>query len=1293
VSCVRVRARLAIAIFAVLAAAPAATAHAATVDVSGGTLRYVAGSDETSALALAPDLGAVSVAESGLAPLTAGSGCATVFPGRVRCTGVSRIVLTLGPRDDRVTSTSALPTTVSAGDGDDEILLGAGDDVLDGGPGDDLLRGGEGDDTADYANRVRDVGVSIDDRGGDGERGEDDDVRTDVENLVGGLGDDTLTGSAGANVLRGGDGSDRFIGGRGADTFIGGSGQDVADYSDRTEDLRLDDDGYADDGASGEGDNIGPDVDDLLGGSGDDAITGSSWFNTLRGGAGDDVLDGRDHDDLLDGGPGADTLRGGRGHDALEGGDGADDLEGGDGDDRLQGGRGADAFDGGSGIDTVDYSDRRAAVSVDLEDEWGAGEPGEGDRLVSGVNAATGGAGGDRLSGDGGANRLTGGDGADVLDGRSGNDDLRGGGGWDIVTYASRRSGVSVSLDDGANDGQGGEGDNVRSDVEQLIGGSGADRLRGDGDRNVLQGGSGDDDLWGHGGDDLVEGGSGHDEAWGGSGNDRLDLASGNNKAWGEDGHDPLVADSGRDQLDGGPGNDGAWGNGGDDRLTGGDGDDHLDGASGNDTLEGRRGNDGLYGADGNDTLRGAEDNDRLDGARGNDRLEGGSGDDSMDAGDGSDKLTGNDGGDHLAGGPGDDQLYGGAGADALDAGDGDNKAYGEADADRIWAGGGRDHLDGGNGDDHVDGGEGDDKVYGANDQDRLNGGGGNDRVEGGNGNDGVDGGWGNDRVDGDNGDDHVAGGPGQDTLDAGSGADSLAGGDNNDALRGGDGPDVLDGGAGDDALDGGDDADRLQGGDDRDELSGRDGYDVLDGGGGPDEIDGGEGEDTVDYGARAGAVSVTNDGRADDGFNGERDNVTGSVDRIVGGNGADHLRQTQDHPTILDGGPGNDTLTGGDRADQLRGGDGNDRLTGNKGADDFDAGGGADTVSAADGIKDFIGCGDGRDSIRADRTDTRSGCEKTTWGSPTGKATPAAPPASSPTAGRLRGTKLLRGRGRFVTIPGSGGIKIDRRLLADIRYLKAKYKIAITAGYALQGHAHNGEHPIGLGLDIVPGRDGSWKHIDRLARWAEPRQNRPRAPFRWVGYNGDAGHGRGHHLHLSWSHGKTRRGRPAPWVRVLNFKGGKPTRSPGASLRPLALRSNRGKYPRVRTGLRAVPRCQGANQLKPTWKAAGKAFGIRWTVLASITQIESSFGCNMGPSSAGAIGWTQFMPGTWRMYGMDADGDGKASPYNSVDAIFSSARYLRASGAPKSYTKALYAYNHAMWYVRKVLAGAKRFR
>lgn len=133
-------------------------------------------------------------------------------------------------------------------------------------------------------------------------------------------------------------------------------------------------------------------------------------------------------------------------------------------------------------------------------------------------------------------------------------------------------------------------------------------------------------------------------------------------------------------------------------------------------------------------------------------------------------------------------------------------------------------------------------------------------------------------------------------------------------------------------------------------------------------------------------------------------------------------------------------------------------------------------------------------------------------------------------------------GGGRFVDIPRFPGERIDRRLLADVRYLARKYKIFVTDGFSTDPvHSANGEHPIGLALDIVPDRSrgGRWRDLGRLARWAEPRPNQPRLPFRWVGYNGDSGHGRGHHLHLSYAHsGKRRFGRPMRTMYSLRCPG-----------------------------------------------------------------------------------------------------------------------------------------------------------
>src|SRR3954471_543448 len=107
---------------------------------------------------------------------------------------------------------------------------------------------------------------------------------------------------------------------------------------------------------------------------------------------------------------------------------------------------------------------------------------------------------------------------------------------------------------------------------------------------------------------------------------------------------------------------------------------------------------------------------------------------------------------------------------------------------------------------------------------------------------------------------------------------------------------------------------------------------------------------------------------------------------------------------------------------------------------------------------------------------------------------------------------------------------------------------------------------------------------------------------------------------------------------------------------------------------------------LLPIYQAAGVQYGIRWEVLAAINEIETDYGRNLNVSSAGAVGWMQFMPATWAMYGTDANHDGKRDPYNPVDAIFATARYLKAAGGQQDINRAIFAYNHADWYVDSVL-------
>ncbi|MGI8871091.1 MAG: calcium-binding protein [Candidatus Limnocylindria bacterium] len=259
-------------------------------------------------------------------------------------------------------------------------------------------------------------------------------------------------------------------------------------------------------------------------------------------------------------------------------------------------------------------------------------------------------------------------------------------------------------------------------------------------------------------------------------------------------------------------------------------------------------------------------------------------------------------------------------------------------------------------------------------------------------------------------------------------------------------------------------------------------------------------------------------------------------VTRIVvdAGDGDDTVTIGVKVPARVNAGAGNDTVNGGEGGDRLVGGDGNDSLHGNGGNDsisgdsgvDFlDAGPGADRLYARDKRSEPVWCGSGSgDRAQVDEFDQPSdACESVDYG-------------SLGQSGRLRN---ITGGGRFVAIPGQPGERIDRRLLPDILYLIKRFHVRVTDGYSLSSvHSAGGEHPIGVGADFVPGPGGSWDQVDRLARWAEPSQDHPRRPFRWVGYNGDYNHGRGNHLHLSWMHSPGSRGVPVRSVWVWDVRG-----------------------------------------------------------------------------------------------------------------------------------------------------------
>jgi Ca2+-binding RTX toxin-like protein len=492
---------------------------------------------------------------------------------------------------------------ITGGSGNDTLIGTQSANVLKGGPGADNLRGDLGVDTVDYSDRATSVSVTIGNNGtasagddgnaSDGPAGARDNVQSDVENVLGGAGNDTLVGSdpffaydqelarTGQNRLRGGPGDDTLDGKLGPDVLQGDGGTDTLTYGDRTGSVTATIDGAADDGGAEDidpislrRDNILDDVENVIGGAGDDVLTGDGDGNALEGGLGDDSIDGGGGNDSLSGGGGNDALQGAAGDDALNGGEdndvmnggsGGDALDGGSGDDNLDGGTGADALIGGDGTDVADYSAALTPVSVNPNGAADDGVGGEGDNVAGDVESANGGADDDTLIGNGGNGVLNGGDGNDVLDGGGGADTLIGGAGLDAASYASRTGAVAVDLSAPGGDGEAGENDNVTSDVEKVVGGAAGDTLTGDANPNVLSGGAGGDTLSGGGGSDGLIGGADNDTLSGGDGSDVLS---------GDDGKDTLRGDADSDSLNGGTGDDSLDGGAGADIISGGDDND-----------------------------------------------------------------------------------------------------------------------------------------------------------------------------------------------------------------------------------------------------------------------------------------------------------------------------------------------------------------------------------------------------------------------------------------------------------------------------------------------------------------------------------------------------------------------------------------------------------------------------------------------------------------------------------------------------------------------------------------------
>jgi Ca2+-binding RTX toxin-like protein len=275
----------------------------------------------------------------------------------------SRDVLDGGLGEDNIEGEGGNDSIVG-GDGSDARLAGdAGNDTIQGGDGEDVIDGGEGEDTviAGPENDVVNGGAGIADRirydepnrggpvvvdlatgtaGKDGGPGETTEDALGFERVTGTAADDSLTGDAQVNQLNAGGGDDVLLGAGANDVLRGGDGLDTVSYAERGPGapVAVTLDGAAGDGAAGESDDVGSDIENAVGGAGGDRLTGNDGPNALEGGPGADALNGLGGADAFRAGAGDDTVQ------ALDGsaetvdcGDGAGDQADADRADQLIG--------------------------------------------------------------------------------------------------------------------------------------------------------------------------------------------------------------------------------------------------------------------------------------------------------------------------------------------------------------------------------------------------------------------------------------------------------------------------------------------------------------------------------------------------------------------------------------------------------------------------------------------------------------------------------------------------------------------------------------------------------------------------------------------------------------------------------------------------------------------------------------------------------------------------------------------------------------------------------------------
>jgi Ca2+-binding RTX toxin-like protein len=905
--------------------------------------------------------------------------------------------LTGGSGNDTLTGNS-LANTITGNGGNDTISGGLGSDILVGGLGNDTYRfggnssggeldvvteaAGEGTDTLDFSSRADSVymnlGDSILQQGVHAGRSVKLSSSTGIENLIGGSGNDVLTGNSLNNEITGNVGHDTLNGGAGSDVLIGGSGNDSYLFDAVTSGTEND----VVTEASGQGVdtldffpltvgvtiNIGDatnnqsvhtgrriklssstGIDNVIGGSGNDTLTGNSLANMLAG-------------DL--------------GNDTLNGGSGSDHLVGGFGDDTYVFGSETSGTENdvitespGQGIDTVNFSALTSSVTINISDSSNNQSAHTGRRIKLssglGIDNVIGGSGNDRLTGNslantitgnGGHDTISGGLGSDILVGGLGNDTYRFGGnssggeldvvmeatgeGTDTLDFSSRTDSLTVSLADSTTQQAVHAGRSLKlsssTAIEHLIGGSGDDLLTGNSLANTLVGNAGNNTLIGLAGDDFLIGGVGDDlyvfDADTALGTDTISEG----------------ANSGTDTIDFSQTSTGVSLNlslvttqtvNVNHNL-------FMNVFSTIENLVGGSGNDTLTGSFLANTLTGNAGNDTLNGEAGSDQLVGGFGDDTYVFG----AVTSETEDDVIteSSGQGIDTLNFSALTSSVTINISDSSNNQTVHSGR------RIKLSSGLGIDNVIGGSGSDTLTGNSLANTITGNGGNDTISGGPGSDVLIGGLGNDTYRFGNATeggelDRIteASNEGTDTLDFSSRTVGVTINISDSVNRQQvelDRQIKLSSGLGIDNIIGGRGNDVLTGNSLTNTITGNAGHDVLNGGLGSDFLIGGAGSDVYVFG---GATST-----------GELDTVTeaSSVDQdtldfsnlslAINVNISDSQTQQQVHTNrklklssglgleIVLGGRGDDNIIGNSIANVLVGNSGNDVLTGNSGRD-----------------------------------------------------------------------------------------------------------------------------------------------------------------------------------------------------------------------------------------------------------------------------------------------------------------------------------------------------------------------